>query len=286
MLDPVEPSPVPTPPRRRQSGKGDVMLFGLALATVLCLAAALKFRNHPALVVATESTTVSASTFPPVELKSTSGTAVLAGTVTPGAVVRVLDHQVVADNSGGWHITVDLAPGINHFQAVSTDPSGVQVATNFTVLYTPPVAVDVPSTVVPATDVPPTARTSAAPPTVANATTTVAVNLPVTISSPLDGTVVTTPNISMLGTAAPGARVKAAGTAVTATRNGVWSAVVTLKPGAHRVTVTATTPAGVTTASITIRYNPPATTTSAETTAPAETTVPTQTTPGPVDSAP
>ena len=259
------------PPRRRPSGKGDVALIGLALATVLCLAAALKFRNHPVLVVATESTTGSASTFPPVELTSTSGTAVLAGTVTPGAEVRVLDRQAVADNGGVWRITVDLVPGINHFQAVSTDPSGVQVATNFTVIYTPPV----------------TAGTSAAPPTVADATPTVVVNIPVTISSPLDGAVVTTPNISMMGTAAPGARVNAGGNAATATRNGVWSAVVTLKSGAHRVTVTATTPAGVTTASITVRYDPSATTTSAQTTAPAETTAPVQTTTtGSVDSAP
>ena len=273
MLDPVDPPPVPRPPRRRPSRKGDLALFGLALATVLCLAAALTFRNHPVLVVATESTTGSASTFPPVELTSTSGTAVLTGTTTPGAMVRVLDRRAVADNSGAWHLTVDLLPGTNHFQAVSTDPSGVQVATNFTVIYTPTDTAAVPPTAV--------------PPTAADATTTVAVNIRVRISSPVDGEVVTTHNISMLGTAAPGARVNAGGTAVTATKNGVWSAVVALKPGAHRVTVTATTSAGVTRASITVRYDPPATTTSAETTAPTETTAPSQTaTTGPVVSAP
>ncbi len=234
----------------------------MALAAVLCGAAVLKFRSHHASpVAAVESTTEvttaltpevtpdatigSASTFAPVEFTSTTDTAVLVGTASPGAVVLVLGRDAIADATGNWRITVELAPGVNHFQAVATDPSGLQVATNFTVVYTPSGNTGVP-----------TSTTSAAP-TVGNATTTVAVNVPVTISSPLDGAVVTTQQITMSGSAAPGARVNAAGTLVTAAKNGLWSAFVTLKPGANRVTVTATTPAEVTTVSITVRYNPP-----------------------------
>src|SRR6202022_775758 len=98
---------------------------------------------------------------------------------------------------------VDLVPGTNQFQAVATDPSGLGVATtNFTVIYTP----------TDTTVVLPTETTSADPPTVTHATTTVAVNRPVTISSPLDGAVVATRHITMSGTAASGARVNAAGT--------------------------------------------------------------------------
>jgi hypothetical protein len=243
---------------------------------VLCGTAVLRFRSHSAPDVAVESKTESrtatttgvttagtvgsASTFAPVELTSSSKTAVLVGTATPGAVVLVAGRQVVADAGGGWRITVDLVLGINHFQAVATDPSGLQVATNFTVIYTPP----------PTTAVLPTATTSAIPPTV----TTAAVNLPVTISSPLDGAVVTTKQITMSGTAAPGARVNAAGTLVTATTDGVWSADVTLKPGAQRVTVTATTPGRVTTVSITVRYRSPAPVTTPTTTIPVDTEPP------------
>jgi len=250
---------------------------------VVSLGAALKFRNHPVLVVATGSTlaesTGSPATFPPVELTSKSDTAVLSGTATPGAVVRVRERQAVADVSGAWRLTVDLIPGTNRFQAIATDPSGVQVTTNFTVIYTRPAA----------TSLVPTATTDVAPPIVSNATTTVVarVDVRVTISSPLDGAEVTSRKITMSGTAAPGALVNAAGTIVTAARNGRWEAVVTLTPGAgpHRVTVTATTKGGVTSSSITISYNPPSTTT-AETTVPGETTAPTQpTTTQPSDTA-
>jgi glucodextranase-like protein len=269
--------------RRRPSGKGDVILIGLALSTVIFLGAALKFRNHPVLVVATASTieeaTGSAATFPPVELTSTTDTAVLSGTATPGAVVRVREIQTVADVSGAWRITVDLIPGRNRFQALATNPSGLQVTTSFTVIYTRPVA----------TTLVPTATTEAAPPPISSATTTVANDVPVTISSPLDGEVVTTHRITMSGTATPRALVNAGGTVVTASKNGLWEAVVTLKAGAHLVKVTATTPAGVTSSSITIVYEPPPPT-SAEPTVPAETTAPTAppptTTSLPSDTAP
>jgi hypothetical protein len=241
---------------------------------VLCGAAVLKWRTHPAVDVAvesitesraettTEATVGSASTFAPVELTSTSETAVLVGTATPGAMVLVVGRQAVADAGGSWRITVDLVPGVNHFQAVATDPSGLQVATNFTVVYTPPSTAAV--------------TTSSAAPTVSNATTTFAVNVPVTISSPLDGAVFTKSQITMSGTAAPGALVNAAGSLVTASQSGSWSAVVTLKPGSHRITVTATTPAEVTTASITVRYNAPVTTTTV-----APSTIPVDTEPPP-----
>ena len=267
MLDPPDPPGLPdpptgaptrlSPPRRWRSAKANALLIGVALFAVLCGAAVLKLRNHPAPVKAIESTTDSstdvtvgsASTLAPVELTANSNTAVLVGTAAPGAVVLVLGRQTVADASGSWRLTVDLVPGVNHFQAVATDPSGLQVATNFTVVYNAPATT--------------TTATSAAPSTVSNATTTIAVDVPVTISSPLDGAVFTKSQITMSGTAAPGALVNAAGFLVTASQNGSWSAVVTLKAGAHRVTVTATTPAEVTSASITLRYNPPATTTTA-----------------------
>ncbi|MEP6659291.1 MAG: hypothetical protein ABJD24_05175 [Acidimicrobiales bacterium] len=266
---------------------------------MLCGAAVLKFRSQAAPDVAVESKTVSrtdatsevtvgsASTFPPVELTSTTDTAVLVGTASPGAVVLVLGRQAVADASGAWRITVDLVPGINHFQAVATEPSGLQVATNFTVIYTPP-ATSAATSAATTSAAPPTisnattpvvrpATTATAPPAIiTNTTTTVAVNVPVTISSPLDGAVVAAVQITVSGTAAPGARVNAAGTLASAAENGLWSAFVTLKPGTNRLTVTATTPAGVTSASITVRYNPRATTTS----------VPPQTTTIPVDTEP
>jgi hypothetical protein len=268
MLAPPDPPPLAASaraPRRRRSAKANALLVGVALFAVLCGAAVLQLRSHPAPVVAVESTpeatSGSASTFAPVELTATSETAVLVGTAPPGAVVRVLDRQAVADDTGGWRITVDLVPGVNHFQAVATDPSGLQVATNFTVIYTPRAAT--------------TVTTAAAPPSVGNATTTVAVNVSVTIKSPLDGAVVTKRQTTMSGTAAPGALVNAAGFLVTASNSGSWSAVVTLKPGSQRVTVTATTPAGATSTSITVRYNPPATTTSA----PPTTTIPVDTEP-------
>lgn len=249
--------------------------MGVALFAVLCGAAVLKFRSHPAVDVAIQSTTESraesttdvtigsASTFLPVELTSTSDTAVLVGSATPGAVVLVVGRQAVADDGGSWRITVDLVPGVNHFQAVATDPSGLQVATNFTVIYTPPTNSAV--------------TTSSTPPTVSNATTTtVAVNVLVTISSPLDGASFTKSQITMSGTAAPGALVNAGGSLVTASQAGSWSAVVALKPGSHRISVTATTPAEVTTASITVRYNAPVTTTTVATT-----TIPVDTEPPP-----
>ena len=250
------------------------------MSTVIFLGAALKFRNHPVLVVATASTLEgvggAAPTFPPVELTSTTDTAVLSGTATPGAVVRVGEATTVADVSGAWRITVHLIPGRNRFEALTTAPSGSQVTTSFTVIYTRPVA----TTPVAA------ATTEAAPPPISTATTTAANDVPVTISSPLDGEVVTTHRITMSGTATPGARVNAGGTVVTASRNGLWEAVVTLKAGAHQVNVTATTRAGVTSSSITIVYEPP----SAETTVPAETTAPTAppptTTTLPPDTAP
>jgi hypothetical protein len=283
MLDPpqppgLRPPPAPTSrPRRRRSTKTDIVLVGVALSAVLCGAAVLTLRSHHSSpIAAIESTTLattkvtpdatvgSASTLAPVELTSTTNTAVLVGTASPGAVVLVLGHQAVADATGNWRITVDLVPGVNHFQAVATEPSGLQVATNFTVVYTPSGSASVP-----------TSSTSAAP-NVSNATTTVAVNTPVAISSPLDGAVVTTAQITMSGTAAPGARVNAAGTLVTAAKNGLWSAFVTLKPGANRVTVTATTPAEVTTVSINVRYTPPGprTTTTPPSTIPVDTEPP------------
>jgi hypothetical protein len=212
--------------------------------------------------------------FAPIELSSTSNTALLTGTATPGAVVRVLDRQTVADNRGGWGITVDLVPGANHFQAVATELSGLSLATNFTVIYTPPAATASNTTAIA------TETSAGSPSTIAHSSTTVAVNVPVAILSPLDGAVVTTRRITVSGTATPGARVNTAGTVVTATKKGLWSVLVTLKPGENPVSVTANTQAGVTTASITVRYDvPPTTTTSAGTVPPVDTSAPPPTEP-------
>ncbi|MEP6659290.1 MAG: hypothetical protein ABJD24_05170 [Acidimicrobiales bacterium] len=194
-------------------------------------------------------------TLPPVEFTSTDRTALLVGTAEPSATVRVGDLQTVADLGGWWRIAVELAPGINYFQAIATSPSGLQlVATVYTVTYTP-------------------LATTAAIPSETTAAVPVGGDVRVTILSPLDGAVVGTRRITMSGTATPGARVNAAGTVMTATRKGLWSALVTLKPGENDIKVIATAPGGgFTTTSISVRYNIPPTTTTPETTAPVDTT--------------
>lgn len=264
---PSLPTTTSQPRGRGRSPRGYVTVAAVALFVSLCGASLLKLKDRagPERVVTPTAlgTTVSTpSTLPPVAFTSTDRTALLVGTAVPSATVQVGDLQTLADLGGWWRIAVQLAPGINYFQAIAISPSGLQLeATVYTVTYTP-------------------LATTVAIPSETTAAAPVGLDTPVTISLPLDGAVLTTRRITTSGTAAPGAHVNAAGNVVTANRKGAWSAFVTLKPGANKVTVIATAPGGgVTTASISVRYNIPPTTTT-EATAPVNTS-PSQTTASP-----
>jgi hypothetical protein len=84
----------------------------------------------------------------------------------------------------------------------------------------------------------------------------------VRIASPADGTTVSSPNVTLTGTAAAGSGIKSlvvGGQAVPVASDGTWSAQVPLSSGSNPVTAVATDGAGATTqAQVTVVYQPPA----------------------------
>ena len=84
----------------------------------------------------------------------------------------------------------------------------------------------------------------------------------VTIASPLNGVTVSTPSVTVSGTASDAVELSSLtvdGTAVAvAATGGSWSTSVALKPGANTITATATDQAGISsTAVVTVTYAPP-----------------------------
>ncbi len=83
----------------------------------------------------------------------------------------------------------------------------------------------------------------------------------VQITSPANGTTVSTPNVTLTGTAASGSGVKSlvvAGQNVPLGPGGSWTSQITLSPGSNTITALATDAAGATSqAQVTIVYQPP-----------------------------
>ncbi|MEP6660322.1 MAG: hypothetical protein ABJD24_10445 [Acidimicrobiales bacterium] len=129
-----------------------------------------------------------------------------------------------------------------------------------------------PSTVGTATTVP--ATTSSPAPTIAP--------LALRVTSPSDGTKVTSSRVTLTGTAEPGAIVKVGTVAVTAAADTTWRLVVRVADGVNQIVVTD----GRSSVTVTVVFNAPSTTTTASTApppppAPTTTTIPVDTEPKP-----
>lgn len=100
----------------------------------------------------------------------------------------------------------------------------------------------------------------------------------VTITSPASGTAVSTPTVTLAGTATAGSGIKSlvvGGQSVQLGPGGVWSTSVALNPGANTITALATDGAGASTqAQVTVVYQPPAQTTPAPVSSPVRCKVP------------
>lgn len=155
------------------------------------------------------------------------------GTVTKNADVLVsgatdADADVTVDGvpvtvlpSGAFSQTFALPEGLHVFDIVATDPAGNtnRIAVSVTVDLTAPT---------------------------------------ITIVVPADGAVVSTPTVTVAGTAEVGARVDLNGYAVGVGAGGAFSAVLALKPGMNVITATATDEADNTASdSVTVTFNDP-----------------------------
>jgi hypothetical protein len=111
--------------------------------------------------------------------------------------------------------------------------------------------------------------------------------LALSVTSPSDGTVVTTDRVTLTGTAEPGAIVKVGTVAVTASADTTWRVVVRVDEGVNQVVVTD----GSSSVTITVVFNAPSTTTTPTSTATSTATTvppppPPTTTTIPVDTEP
>ena len=169
-----------------------------------------------------------------------------------------------------------------------TSSSVVTIPSTTTVTTAPPTTVRTtvsPTAVSPATVSPSTVGTATTLPATTSSAAPTITPLALSINSPSAGTVVTTPRVTLTGTAEPGAIVKVGTAAVTATADTKWTLVVRVAEGVNQVVVTD----GRSSVTITVVFNAPSTTTTPTSTAttapppppPTTTTIPVDTEPKP-----
>jgi uncharacterized protein YfaP (DUF2135 family) len=144
------------------------------------------------------------------------------GTVRQDAVVAVNGSPADVASDGGFAATVDVAFGINEIEVIATDLTG-NIAFEYLVVF----------------------RDSST------------AGIPLTVSSPTDGMVVSDSAVAVTGTSRQDAIVAVNGAPVTIDASGVFNATVSLIQGANLVEITATDISGnVTTRSIAVFYQP------------------------------
>jgi len=177
---------------------------------------------------ATTSVTVTLDTVaPPLTLTSPAqsltnhSAVVVAGTTEAGATVTVDGTAVSVNGSGGFTTILTLTDGLHTIVVVATDAAGNQatVSARVTVDTTPPA---------------------------------------LTVTSPIAGASVSSPEILVSGTAVPGSTVVVNGYAVAVTSGGTFSIELPLSPGANTILVTETDQAGnVASRTIPVSYDNP-----------------------------
>jgi len=138
------------------------------------------------------------------------------GTTTPGATVIVNDNVVTADSTGAFSINVSLDAGPNAIDVIATDNNNNQGEVLLMV-----------------NAIPTSSATTSATPSTSQWT------LPLTVTSPIDSTTVSTSTVTVQGQTTPGVTVTVNGISDVADANGNFSIDVSLDNGPNAIDVIA-----------------------------------------------
>jgi acid phosphatase class B len=143
-------------------------------------------------------------------------TVTVQGTTTPGAIVSVNDNVITADSTGAFSTNVSLDAGPNAIDVIATDDNNNQGEVLLMVNAMP--------------------TTSTATSTTLGASQG---TLPLTVTSPIDSTTLSTSTVTVQGRTTPGATVTVNGNSDVADANGNFSIDVSLDNGPNAINVIA-----------------------------------------------